>query len=373
MNDKNAKALERIQTEIDKIDKKASYLYFFVMDTKGNPSGSVEYVYNLALFAKEAGYNVAMVYQTQDKKEEYVGIDGWLGEKYTEIPHYNLLTDNVEIGASDILFIPEIFFNVMNQTQNLPCKRVAIMQNFDHILAQTPFSTQWGNVKILDAIVNTEENEALLKSIFPYVKTTVVHPFINKMFGETKEPKKLMVNIISRDPDDTTRIAKPFYWKYPLMKWITFRDLRGYSKQDFATKLRESPITIWIDDEASFGYSPLEALQSGNIVFAKIPNETKSWMMDKEGKNLNKSFLWFNNINDIHENLMRIIRSWIIDNIDYDKMFEDKDDVLSRFSEEKSREEFIKFVEDTLDKRKTDMEAMYKIFEAKKEDNDNAE
>ena len=48
MSNKKKRILENIKTEIEKIDKKENRLYFFVIDTKGAPSGSLEYIYNLA-------------------------------------------------------------------------------------------------------------------------------------------------------------------------------------------------------------------------------------------------------------------------------------------------------------------------------------
>ena len=49
MSDKDLKVIENIEKEISKIDKKENRIFFFVIDTKGVPSGSLEYIYNLAL------------------------------------------------------------------------------------------------------------------------------------------------------------------------------------------------------------------------------------------------------------------------------------------------------------------------------------
>ena len=70
--EKDTIVLERIHNEIEKINKKESNIYFFVLDTKGNPSGSLAYIYNLALLLHNEGYKVSMLYQEQ---EEFVG--GW--------------------------------------------------------------------------------------------------------------------------------------------------------------------------------------------------------------------------------------------------------------------------------------------------------
>ena len=83
----------KIGIPIQKIVDKKNRLFFFVIDTKGNPSGSLEYIYNLALIAKEDGYDVAMLHQ----EEEFVGVGDWLDEKYTKIEHLNITKDNVQV------------------------------------------------------------------------------------------------------------------------------------------------------------------------------------------------------------------------------------------------------------------------------------
>ena len=361
MKEENKKlAVNKIHDEIEKIDKKQSHLMFYVLDTEGYASGSLAYEYQLAKIAQEAGYKVSMVYQSEEKGQEFVGVGGWLGEEYASIPHYDIRNDEIEISPSDILFIPEIFAQVMNQTKKLPCKRIAIMQNFDYIVAQTPYSAQWGDYGILDAITNTKENKELLNSIFPYVKTTVVDPYIDKMFGETKKPKKCVVNVIAHNPDDVTRLVKPFYWKFPLMKWVSFADLRGMSKVKFAEALREGFLTIWLDENSSFGYSAIEAMKCGNVVFAMAPKTGKKWMYDEDGKNLNNSCIWFDNINLMHDKIATLVRAFITNNIP-DSIYESQNVVKDMYPEENTKKQFIEYVEAVLNERKNALLELEKI------------
>lgn len=361
--DNNAKklSLDRIKEELERIDKKQSKIMFYVLDTQGYASGSLAYEYQLAKIALDDGYDVCMVYQTDEKDNEFIGVEGWLGSEYASIPHYNIRNDNVEIKASDVLFIPEIFAQVMNQTKKLPCKRVAIMQNFDYIISQTPYSSQWGDFGIMDAISNTEENKKLLNDIFPYVKTTVIDPYIDKMFGVTNKPKKCVINVISHNPDDVTRLVKPFYWKYPLMKWVSFADLRAMNKEKFADALREGFLTIWMDDMASFGYSALEAMKCGNIVFAMLPKECKKWMLDKDG-NLNNSCIWFDNINAMHDKIATLVRAFITDKIP-NNIYEDQNEVMNLYPEENTKKQFLSYLENLLSERKKTLVELEKIAE----------
>lgn len=367
MNKKEEKALKRVQAEIKKIDKKENNVFFFILDTKGNPSGSLEYIYKLAMIAKNDGYKVAMLYQSADKDDKFVGVKDWLGEDYANIPHYDIASDDVEITPSDILFIPEIFANVMNQTKKLPCKRIAILQNYDYLVEQMPFAAQWGDFGILDAITNTEHNAELLKDIFPYVKTKVITPYIDKMFGTTIQPKKMIVNIVASNQEDINRIIKPFYWKYPSFKWVSFRDLRGFSKEQFAESLRDAAITIWVDDKTSFGYSALEAMKSGSIVIAKIPEEPLKWMNedseDKVGK-LRNCCIWFDDFHEVQRAIASVVRSWITDKVP-STLFDEAKKVNELYPFETTQKEFSEYLNGIIENRKKEMEQLVSVVESK--------
>ena len=366
MDEKKLKALEKVKAEISKIDNKESKIFFFVIDSKGIPSGSLEYIYKLAVIAKNYGFEVGMLYQI-DKNDEFVGVSDWLGEEYYSLPHYNVAKDEVEITPSDIVFIPEIFSTVMNQTKKLPCKRVAILQNYDYLLEQMPFAAQWGDFGIMDCLTNSDYNAELIKDIFPYIRTHTVVPYIDKIFGNTIEPKKMVINIVAKDQSDINKIIKPFYWKFPTFKWVSFRDLRGFSKEGFANALREAAITIWVDTDTSFGYSAIEAMKSGSIVIAKIPNTPLTWM-DAEGDEnngiLRNCCVWFDDFHNIHRQIASVVRSWITDNVPNEVMEEAKK-VTEMYSEEKTTKEFKKYISELLNGRRKELESILKNNEEK--------
>ena len=105
MNEKDKVAIERIESELSKIDKKENKIFFFVLDTKGNPSGSLEYIYKLAKILHDNEYNVTMLYQLADK-EDFVGVGEWLGENYASLNHEDIASNEVNVSPSDVLFIP---------------------------------------------------------------------------------------------------------------------------------------------------------------------------------------------------------------------------------------------------------------------------
>lgn len=349
MTKKEEKIIENIDKEINKIANKENRIYFFVIDTKGVPSGSLEYIYNLALILKDEGYNVSMLH-TED---EFVGVGSWLGDEYANLPHFNVNGEEVGTAPSDLLFIPEIFSQVMNQTKKLPCKRVVILQNYDFVVEQMPYAAQWGDFGILEGITNSEYQAKELQESFPYVKLTKVTPYISSIFGNTNEPKKMIVNIVAKDQSDIKRIVKPFYWKYPSFKWISFRDVRNLPKDEFAKALREGAITIVADDDASFGYSALEAMKSGSITVCKVPKTEIEWMKT-EDDTLPNCCIWFDNFDRLHKQIASIARSWITDNVP-SVLSDESLKVLSKFSKEKTKKELLEYVQNVLGKRMNEM------------------
>lgn len=320
--------LRIVDENISKLKNKEYTLYFFVLDTKGNPSHSLEYIYQTALVLSQRGHKVAMLHQ----EEEFVGVADWLGEEYASLPHMNIEKENVEVSPSDFIFIPEIFANVMMQTKKMPCKKVVIVQNYANICEFMPVSHTLETLGITDVVVTSKFQEAKLKSFFPNVRTHVVSPSIKKVFRDNIEtPRKLIINLVVKEQSDANRITKPFYWKNPVYRWVSFRDLRGISKDVMAEALRDGAITIWVDDKTDFGVSLIESVKCGGIVMAKVPENIQDWM--KEGDDLTKSVLWFNDIDEVSNVLPSVIRSWTTDTVP-NEVYENQKDIRQMFTEE---------------------------------------
>lgn len=327
------KAAERIDEAISNLENNKFTFYFFVVDCKNVPNGSTQYIYQLAKTLADKNYNVKMLYQLEneyteselnelkrkdkpiDERRVFTGVGEWLGEDYMKLPHMNISKEEWKVGPSDFLFIPEVFSSLMKQTYQYkaPCKRIAILNNYDYITEFIPFNDEWGTYGIRDVITNTDYQGKLIQSVFPYIRSKTLSPYIPECFRKPIKPKKLIVNIVSKHTEDVNKIIKQFYWKYPMYKFIAFRDLRGYPREKFAEFLQESAITVWIDNETPFGYSAIEAIRSGNIVIGKVPEHMPEWMGDENG--LFNNGVWTFDINIIPDILSRVLGSWMQDKI----------------------------------------------------------
>lgn len=332
----NKNVVERIENEISKLQNKENTLFFFTIDSKNVPNGNIVYTYDLALSMKKLGYNVTMLYQldnelnareirkqkakgTYDPMDEQVfcGVGDWLGQEYADLPHLNISKrGSWQVSPSDFLFIPEAFSSLMSQTyvHKIPCQRFVLLQNFDYVTDFIPFGAQWINFGIRDCIATTELQANLIKDVMPYVKTRVINPYIPDYFREPVEPKKLIVNVISKKQSDVNKLMKTFYWKYPVYKFITFKDLRGMNREHYADALKEGAITVWVDMDTPFGYGALEAMRCKNIVIGKLPEHIQEWMTDENGELLDNA-IWFDSFEQLPDILADVIGSWMQDAI----------------------------------------------------------
>lgn len=327
-NDKIKLMKERIETEIKRIDDKEFSLYFYIIDTKGNPSGSLSYIYDIALGVSNLGYKVGMLYS--DDEDDFVGVAEWLGDEYANLPHFNINKNSIDIAPSDILFIPEIYSNVMTATKKLPCQRIAILQNFSKMCEFIPFGMTWADLGIFKAITTSEVNAKRLQLYFPYIDIDVITPKISNVFAKSDDIKKLVINIVSRESDDVNKIVKPFFWQYPMYKWVAFRELRGLSREEFAKSLQEAAVTIWVDDITDFGYVPLEAMKCGSIVVGKVPDVAPEWLLEDD--KLINAGIWVDNFASLPGVLASVIRTWTMDGIP-DEIQKNADNLTSKFTE----------------------------------------
>lgn len=342
-SEKNKEVAKRIRNTIEEITNKKSQLFFFVIDSKNNPNGSLSYIYQMAKTLQNKGYNIKMLYQLENEYTEaeildmekkglplddnrvFTGVCDWMGEEYSTLEHINILTQEWKVAPSDFLFIPEVFSSLMFETfkHNIPCKRYVILQNYDYVTEFIPLGVQWLNYGIKDVVTTTPFQKELIKEVFPYCNVKIVPPFIDNIFRKPLKAKKLIVNIVTKNQNTVNKIIKNFYWKYPSYRFVSFRDLRGFPRKDYAKLLQEGAITVWVDTDTYFGYTPLEAMRCGNIVIGKTPENEPEWMVEND--TIKNNGIWFDNFRQLPDILSQVINAWMNDEVPselYEKMEE---------------------------------------------------
>ena len=335
------KVIKDLEASIKQLADKKNKLFFFVADSKGAPIGSLSYIYPLAYQLKEMGYNVQMLYSEKD----FVGVGGWLGEKYAALPHYNAASDIIDVSPSDILFIPELFSSVMSKTKELHCKKVAILENFDYLTELIPLGSSWETLRIHDCITTSEELKERLLEVFPRVKVYVIRPVIDELFkkANTEEPRDLIVNILSKDAKCVNSVIKPFKWRHPEYGFVSFRYINGRPKEEYAEYVAKGEITVWIDPDTDFGYSALEAMACKNIVIGKIPENIPAWMVDEEGK-LRNNGVWFYNMRELPDILANVLNAVLHESVPQE-LYDEMEKTLAAYTQDGQNNDIVEAVE----------------------------
>jgi hypothetical protein len=317
------KQVQQIKEVIEKLDAKNFSLYFFTLDTKGNPSAGIANIYEHVKLLNELGYNACILHEKNDYKlkgdDSGMGLADWLGEEYAALPHASIENQNLNISPADFIVIPEVFSSVMDQVKGFPCRKIVLCQSYDYLLEILPIGKRWDLDYGFNHVITTSEKQAnYVKSLFPMTRTHAVPVSIPKYFTPDDKPKIPVISILTRNQGDAAKIAKSFYLQYPMYKWVTFKELRGLTRKQFAYELSKSCLAVWVDDSSGFGTFPIEAMECGTPVIGKIPNMVPDWMETKDEQGniaISDNGIWTNTTLNIPELIATYMKVWLEDSI----------------------------------------------------------
>ena len=319
----NTEQIKKLEKSIQSMKDKKSRLYFVVQDTKGNAKASLRHVYQIAYVLKTNGYNPIMLHENK----EYFGVADWLGQKYMdELQHKSIDGGNLEVSPDDLLIIPEIFGYIMDQVKNLPCGKIVLNQAYDHIFETLEPGQTWNQLGFYKCVTTSETQKEHVEKIMRKISFEVIEPVISDLFVKSEYPPKTIVSLHTRDQRDTVNVIKQFYARFPQYRWITFRDLRGLSEDDFSTFLKDCFLSVWIDETSGYGTFPLESMKCGVPVIGKVPSLFPHWMNEDNG-------LWLGEETKLCDFTADFIQNWLEDNIKpelYDKMDETVSTLISK-------------------------------------------
>jgi hypothetical protein len=302
--------LEKIKESIEKIKNKDFGIYFFTIDTKGNPTAGVATIYEHVKKLRDLGYNANILHDKNDYKlredEEGMGIAEWLGEEYANLPHVSIESQKLQVGPYDFVVIPEAFASIIKQTVNFPCKRIVFLQSYEYIFEMLEIGEGWEQFGITDVITTNENLSNYVNSTFRNLRTDIIPVGIPEYFKSSGEPKIPTIAMSARDKRELLKIVKIFYQKYPHYRFVTFRDMSGLPREMFAKELSKS----------SFGTFPLESIRTKTPVIGKIPRMVPEWMgsVDKNGNlNLNDNGIWTPNLNAIPDIIATMVGLYLED------------------------------------------------------------
>lgn len=296
--------ISNIESAIEKIKNNQGKIIFLSLDTKGVAKASVAYIYRQALTLKNNGYNVNILHE----KNDYIKVGSWLGEIYDTLEHKSIENNDLTVGPQDIIVVPEVFANVLEQIQNLPVDKVLLVQSFDYLLDSFSPGKSWLDFDVSELITTSKTIKDSIEDLVPVGVVNFVEPYVAEEFKPSELPQTPIVAIHTRDQRKAAKIIKSFYLKYPLYRFISFKDMHGMTESDFAKNLKECAVSVWVDDDSSFGTFPIESIKCNVPVIGKVPNIIPEWMTDDNG-------IWIYDINQIPDLIFNYIKNWMEDTI----------------------------------------------------------
>ena len=370
--------LVKLKTAVSKIENKELRFLFAVANTP-QPSASVYEVYFHANVAKKMGYNVTMLTDTDD-----FTVPTFIENELTEITHTSMDKIKLSVGPQDVLVIPEIFSNVMEQTKNLGCVRIGLLQSIDYMLNGLVLSVDWSQFGIENILTTSQSMKDALGLYYGPNKFKISHYDVgipNYFNDDTDMPKRPVISVIGRNPNEIAKVIKLFYAKYPQFQWITFDPMMTESqppqplrRNDFAERLKKNFASLWIDRISSFGTFPLEAMKAGSIPVALVPDFAPEYILDSEGKIIEGIGFWSNNIYQLPIMLGEAITKFLDDTLD-ESVYEKMKTTASKYSPENANAQLEKYYSGIIEERKNLLLGAIKAYEeaAAKEKENNVE
>lgn len=335
--------ITNLEEAIEKINNKDFGIYFFTIDTKGNPTAGVANIYEHVKVLRELGYNAQILHDKNDYKlkgdDEGIGLEDWLGEEYASLPHVSIESQQLQVGVADVVVIPEAFASIMKQTTNFPCKRIVFLQSYEYIFEMLEIGENWGAFGINDVITTNQNLKDYVNSVFRNMVTEIIPVGIPEYFTPNEKPTVPTVAISARDKREVLKLVKVFFQKYPHYQFVTFRDMSGLARKDFAKALQESFLGVWIDELASFGTFPIECMKTNTPVIGKIPRLVPEWMGnvdDKGNLQLNDNGVWTANLNALPDLIATMVGLYMEDSIPTN-ITEGTTEYTTQYTEEKTK------------------------------------
>jgi len=351
---------EKVRTSLEKIVNKKSKFLFCIPDSI-NPTASVYEMYFHATVVKNMGYEVFIMVE----KGDYV-IPTWIEKELTTFKHISMADPKLMVGPEDIMVIPEIYSNIMEQTKNLPCARVGLLQSVDYMMNALIPGTDWKSFGINDVITTSETLKEWLETFQGKGKFNIqaYNVGIPSYFQRSSIPQKPVVSVVGRNANEISKLIKLFFSRYPQYRWLTFDPMLTKSKPpqqmrriDFAKRLQGNFAAVWVDRISSFGTFPLECMKSGVIPICLKPDITPEYILERQGtgdttvvKIAEGAGIWTENFYDLPVLIAEVLIKFLDDAIS-PELYTSMETLAEKYSQENSEKRLVEIYQGFIDQR----------------------
>ena len=350
--------IEKIKVSLEKLKNKQSK-FLIVIPESQSPSASVYELYFHATVVKNMGYDVWVLVERGDYTPPT-----WIEKELTNHKHMSLADPKLTVGPEDIMIIPEVFSNVMEQTKNLPCVRIGIMQSIDYMINSLIPGTDWSSFGIRDVITTSPTLKEWMETFYGINKFEIktYNIGIPEYFEKSKIPQKPIVSVIGRNANEISKLVKLFFSRYPQYSWLTFDPMLTKSKPpqpmrrvDFAKRLQGNFAAVWVDRIASLGTFPLECMKSGVIPICLKPDIMPEYMLERDEtgvvtKAVEGAGVWTDNFYDLPVLLGEVLIKFLDDSIPQN-LYNTMDAVAAKYTQDGAQTALEAIYQGYVDKR----------------------
>jgi hypothetical protein len=340
-NQAELEKIEKIKVSLEKLTTKQSK-FLVVIPESQSPSANVYELYFHATVIKNMGYEVWVMVERGDYLPPT-----WIEKELTNHKHMSLADPKLTVGPEDIMIIPEVYSNVMEQTKNLPCTRIGVMQSVDYMVNSLVVGTDWSSFGIRDVITTSNTLKEWMETFYGQNKfnISVYNIGIPDYFEKSKVPQKPIVSVIGRNANEISKLVKLFFSRFPQYSWITFDPMLTKSKPpqpmrrvDFAKRLSGNFAAVWVDRIASFGTFPLECMKAGVVPICLKPDIMPDYMLERDEtgavtKVVEGAGVWTDNFYDLPVLLGEVLIKFLDDSIT-PALYESMDAVAARYTQD---------------------------------------
>lgn len=349
--------VERIKVSLDKIVNKKSKFLFIVPESQV-PVASIYEIYFHATVVKNMGYEVVVLVE----KGDYVP-PTWIEKELTDHKHVPMGDPKLTVGPEDVMVIPEVFSNIMEQTKNLPCVRVGLLQSIDYMVNALIPGTDWSSFGIHDIITTSPTLKELVESFYGRkfnIRTYNIG--IPDYFDKSETPQKPVISVIGRNPNEISKFVKLFFNKFPQYNWVTFDPMLTKSKPpqamrrvDFAKRLQGNCAAVWIDRISSFGTFPLECMKSGVVPICLKPDIIPEYLIERDENGVGVKLVegagvWTDNFYDLPLLTGEVLVKFLDDNI-APELYDSMSKVASKYNQEDAEKKLVEIYQGVIDQR----------------------
>ena len=351
--------IEKIKISLNNIvDKKSKFL--FCVPESQSPSASVYEIYFHATVVKNMGYETLILVERGD----YV-VPTWVEKELTNFKHVAMSDPKLMVGPEDIMIIPEVYSNVMEQTKNLPCQRIGFLQSVDYMMNSLIPGTDWKSFNINEIITTSETLKEWVETFQGAGKFNIktYNIGIPDYFERSEIPQKPVISVVGRNANEISKLVKLFFGRFPQYSWVTFDPMLTKSKPpqqmrrvDFAKRLQGNFAAIWVDRISSFGTFPLECMKSGVIPICLKPDITPEYIIEKTTgdtptmKIADGAGIWTDNFYELPIIVGDVLVKFLDDAIN-PELYDAMEKIASKYSQENAEKQLAEIYQGYLDAR----------------------